>query len=189
MRTVVSAVRTPPYGISKYLVKIIQHTLNKSQHKIKNEVTEAKTWRISLTEIQVSYDVVNLYLSIPIDKSIDVIVEYLENEFKNVKTRTKLTLIDIHQPIELCVSEYYFIYIKLICKLFNLGSTGLSTDCYLQRIEALSFVLNISHKTFKHYRDDSHTKFENKQKSLQFVEIVSKKDSSIQYIIRSSTTF
>ena len=193
MRTAVSAIGTPPYWISKYLVKIIQPTLNKSQLKIKNEVIEAKTWRIFLTEIQVSYDIVNLYLSIQIDKAIDVIVEYLENEFKNFKTRTKLALIDIHQPIELCVSECYFLYIKLICTLYNLGPTGLSTDCYLQRLEeksiALSFVLNISHKTFKRYRDDSHTRFENKQKPFQFVEIVNKKDSSTQYTIRSSLTF
>ena len=48
MRTVVSTIATPPYGISKYLVKIIQSTLNKSQHKIKNSVefvNEAKTWK------------------------------------------------------------------------------------------------------------------------------------------------
>ena len=108
MRTVVSTVETPPNGISKYLIKIIQPTLNKSQHKIKNSVEfvkAAKTWKISPTEIQVSYDVVNLYPSIPLDKAIDVIVEYLKNDFNNVKTRTKLTLVDIHQLIDLCVSE------------------------------------------------------------------------------------
>ena len=86
MRTVVSTTGTPPYGISKYPVKIIQPTLNKSQHKIKNSaefVNEAKTWKISPTEIQVSYDVVNLYPSVPLDKAIDVIVEYLKNDFNN----------------------------------------------------------------------------------------------------------
>ena len=46
MGTVVSTSGTPPNGISKYLVKIIQPTLNKSQRKIKNSVkcvNEAKT--------------------------------------------------------------------------------------------------------------------------------------------------
>ena len=73
MRTVASAIGTPPYGISKYLVKIIQPTLNNSQHKIKNSVefvNKAKTWKISPTEIQVSYDVVNLCPSVPLDKAI-----------------------------------------------------------------------------------------------------------------------
>ena len=59
------------------------------------------------------------------------------------------------------------------------------SECYLQRLEeksiALSFALDISPKTFKHYVGDSHARFENKQKSLQFLEILNKKDSSIQY--------
>ena len=32
-----------PYGISKYLAKIIQHRLNKSQHKIKNSAEQSKS--------------------------------------------------------------------------------------------------------------------------------------------------
>ena len=95
MRTVVSTIGTPPYGISKYLVKIIQPTLNKSQHKIKDSAefaNEAKTWKISPADIQVSYDVVNLYPSVPLGKAKHAIVEYLKNDdFNNVKTRTKLT--------------------------------------------------------------------------------------------------
>ena len=93
---------------SKYLAKIIQPTLNKSQHKIKKTVgfvNEAKTWKISPTEIQVSYGVVNLYPSVPLDKAVDVIVEYLKHDFNNVRTRTKLSLVDIYQLIDLWVSE------------------------------------------------------------------------------------
>ena len=129
MRTVVSTIGTPLDGISKYLVKIIQPTLKKSQHKIKNSVefvNEAKTWKISPNEIQVSYDAVKLYPSVPLDKTIDVIVEYLKNGFNNIKTRTKLTLVDIDQLIELCVCKCYFLYNKLIWKLYNSGHIGLS---------------------------------------------------------------
>ena len=61
------------------------------------------------------------------------------------------------------------------------------SGCYLDRLEeksiALSFALDISPKTFKRYVDDSHTKFENKQKSLRFLEILNKQGSSIQYTI------
>ena len=61
------------------------------------------------------------------------------------------------------------------------------SECYLQRLEeksiALSFALNISPKTFERYVDDSLTRFENKQKSLQFLEILNKQDLSIQYTI------
>ena len=64
MRTIVSTIATPPYGISKYLVEIIQPTLNKSEYKVVNSssfVAEAKEWNIEKDEIQVSYDIVNLY--------------------------------------------------------------------------------------------------------------------------------
>ena len=107
MRIVVSTIGTPPYGNSKYLVKVIQPTLNKSQHKIKDSIeslNEAKSMENIPTEIQVPYDVVNLHPSVPLDKAIDSIAEYLQNDFNNVKRRAKLTLVDIHQLIELCVS-------------------------------------------------------------------------------------
>ena len=38
-------------------------------------------------------------------------------------------------------------------------------------------------KTFKSYVDDSDARFENKQKSLQFLQILNKLDSSIYYTI------
>ena len=107
-------------------------------------------------------------------------------------TSIALTLVDIHQLIDLCVSECYFLYNNQIWKLYNSGPIGLSimvvlSECYLQRLEeksvTLSFALNLSPKTFKRYVDDSHTRFENKQKSLQFLEILNKQDSSIQYTI------
>ena len=49
MRTIVSTIRTPAYGISKDLVQIIQPTLNKSNNKIQNStsfVHEKKDWKI-----------------------------------------------------------------------------------------------------------------------------------------------
>ena len=65
MRLIVSTKDTPPYGISKYLVDVIQPTLNKNHHKVKNSrsfVSQAHTWKIEPDEIQVSYDVTNLLM-------------------------------------------------------------------------------------------------------------------------------
>ena len=62
------------------------------------------------------------------------------------------------------------------------------SECCLQRLEeksiALSFALNISPKTFKGYVDESHARFEDKQTSLQFLEVLNKQDPSIQYTIQ-----
>ena len=80
MRIILSTIGTSVYGIAKYLVEIIKSTLNKNDSKIQNStsfVHEAKDWKIETTKIQVSYDVVNLYSSIPLDRPIQVIVEFL----------------------------------------------------------------------------------------------------------------
>ena len=47
MRTMVTTIGTAPYGTSKYLVEIIQPTLNKNNHRVMNSslfVNEAATW-------------------------------------------------------------------------------------------------------------------------------------------------
>ena len=107
MRVIVSTIGAPPYGISKYLVDIIQPTLNKNRHKVKNSksfASQAQTWKIEPDQMQVSYDVTNLYPSITIDEAIDVILQQLSEDYDDLKTRAKLTLVDIQQLTELCVS-------------------------------------------------------------------------------------
>ena len=48
--------------------------------KLKIIFFEAQTWKIEPDEIQVSYDVTNLYPSIPIDKATDVILQQNKNQ-------------------------------------------------------------------------------------------------------------
>ena len=83
MRLVVSTIGTANYGLSEYLVKITQNTLNKNPIRLKNSqafVEEAKTWTIASDEVQVSYDVVNLYPSVPIKESIEVLIDQLNQD-------------------------------------------------------------------------------------------------------------
>ena len=57
MRNIVSTIGTVPYGTSKYLIEIIQPTVNKSKHRVITShtfVLEAKTWEIYQDEVQVS---------------------------------------------------------------------------------------------------------------------------------------
>ena len=116
MWVIVSTIGTSRYRISKYLLDIIQPTLNKNQHKGKSSksfVSQAQTWKIEPDKIQVSYDVTNLYPSIPFDKATDVILQQLSEDYEGLKTRTKLTLVDIQQLIVLCVSECYFLWVNV----------------------------------------------------------------------------
>ena len=87
MRLVVSTIGTANYGLSKYLVRITQDTLNKNPIRIKNSQTfveQAKTWTIDPNEIQVSYDVVSLYPSVPIKESIEVLIGQLNVDRDNL---------------------------------------------------------------------------------------------------------
>ena len=86
MRTTVSTIGKPAYGICKYLVQIIQPALNKSNSNIQNStsfVQEAKDWKIEPTGTQVSNDAVNLHPSILLDRSIQVIIEILQDDHAN----------------------------------------------------------------------------------------------------------
>ena len=65
MQAVISTIGTPSYGISQYLVELIQPMLNKNKYEITNLssfVNEAKNWLVKRNEVQVSYDIINLYL-------------------------------------------------------------------------------------------------------------------------------
>ena len=113
MRPVVSTLGTPMYESSKYLVDIIQPTLNKNEIRVKNSssfVEEAKTWEIGANEVQCSFDVVNLYPSVPIGKAIDVMVDLVQADFDDIQTRTQLSVTDIKILLELCLSTCYFLW-------------------------------------------------------------------------------
>ena len=167
---IVSTIGTPRYGISKYPEGIIQPILNKNQPKVKSSksfFSQVKTWKIELDEIQASYDVANLYPSIPVDGAMDGIILQSINDYDNLKT-TKLVRIDILQLTELFIIECYFLRDNAIWNFFNLEPIGLSVMVsYLtvicKNLEKhsidLALAFGIAPKTFPRYVDDSHTRF------------------------------
>ena len=109
-------------------------------HPIQAFVEEAKTWTIEPDEVQVSYDVVNLYPSVPIKESIDVLIGQLNQDRENLQSQTKLTINEIKELLELCLSKCYFLYDDQIHVLENKGPIGLSlmvtmAESYLQHLE------------------------------------------------------
>ena len=200
MRPVVSTLGTPFYGSSKYLVELIQPTLNKNEICVKNSacfVEEAKTWDISTEETQVSYDVVNLYPSVPIGKAITAMMEMLTADFEDIKTRTNLTLLDIKQLLELCLQKCYFLWENKIYVIHDAGPIGLSlmvvvAEAYLQFLEKKALQdavsLTCSPITYRRYVDDSHSRFENESQSDKFLEVLNSQDEKIQYTAEKEVT-
>ena len=100
MRVIVSTIGTPPYGISQYLVELIQPRLNESKYKVTNSssfVNETKNWLAKRNEVQVSSDIINLYPSVPIN----VLIDQLSNDKDDLTKSTELCLKDIYELAEL----------------------------------------------------------------------------------------
>ena len=61
------------------------------------------------------------------------------------------------------------------------------SEYYLQRIEHIpitqDLTLNLAPKKFKGFVDDSHARFNNREQSLQFLDILNNQDPLIQYTI------
>ena len=200
MRTVVSTIGTVSHSMSKMLVKLIQPTLNKNSTRITNStsfVCEAKSWNIEVNEIQVSYDVVALYPSIPISKAIKAIMDILHDDAVAIRSRTKLELADIKLMIELCLSKCYFLYESSIFTIDDAGPIGLSlmvvmAEGYLQYLEINALnsatIQNVAPKTFKRYVDDSHTRFTKLEQAEKFLGILNEQDPKIQYTMEIEDT-
>ena len=146
---------------SQYLVELIQPTLKKSKYKITNSssiVNEAKNWLVKRNEVQVSYDIINLYPSVPINKALDVLVDQPNNDKDDLMKRTKLCLKDIYELAELCLNKCYFLWNGEIRILKNSGPIGLSfmvvlSESYVQNLEhkstAEALTLNLAPKTYR----------------------------------------
>ena len=196
MRIIVSTIGTATYGISEYLVKLIQPLLNKNETRIKNSssfVEKAKSWSISKTEVQASYDVVNLYPSVPLKEATVVILDMIRVD-RDVMKKTKLTINDIKTLIELCLSKCYFLWNNEIHELEDSGPIGLSlmvvmAESFLQFIEkkaihiAIQEKPSINLKSFLRYVDDSHARFLNIKQAEKFKDILNKQHPKIQYTL------
>ncbi|XP_065665677.1 uncharacterized protein LOC136087099 [Hydra vulgaris] len=195
MRLNVSTVGTLTYSISKYLFNIVQPTLNLNETRLKNSqqfVDTAKLWEIDKNEVQVSFDVVNLYPSVPIKEAIIILVERLRN---NQSFISKLTFEEIRLLLKLCLSHCYFLYENDIHELENSGPIGLAlmvvvAECFLQYHEsnALSLELNnnIHVKLFKRDVDDTHSMFQVEEDAQKFLDLLNKQHKSIQYTRESA---
>ena len=196
MRVIVSTIGTPVYGLSKYLVNIAQPTLDKNESRLKNSesfIAKAKSWDISPTEVQVSFDVVNLYPSVPLNKAITVMIDLLNSD-PELRERTKLTINEIKTLIELCLSKCYFLWDGKIYELENSGPIGLSlmvvmSEAFLQVLEknAIHEAMHrnppIELKSFYRYVDDSHSRFTNFENADIFQMILNSQDECIKYTI------
>ena len=138
-----------------------------------------------------SFDVVNLYPSIPLKRATIVIIDLLRQD-EDLHTRTKLKIPEIKILIELCLSRCYFLWNDEIHLLKDSGPIGLSlmvvmAEGFLQVLEtrAIHEALHLQPPAapITHYRyvDDSHDRFIDENKPNIFLGILNKQDECIDY--------
>ncbi|XP_065645308.1 uncharacterized protein LOC136075799 [Hydra vulgaris] len=198
MRIVISTIGTPNYEISNYLVKAIQPTLNKNKTRLKNSfdfINKANSWNVDENEVQVSFDVINLYPSIPLKEATLILIDQL-NKDDSYRYSTKLTISETKTLIELCLHCCYFLWNNEIHELENSGPIGLSfmvilAESFLQHHEENAFkiakTLNppLDLKSYLRYVDDSHARFSNIQEAEKLKIILNIQHPAIQYTIET----
>ena len=81
-----------------------------------------------------SYDIINLYPSVLINNTLDVLIDQLNNDKDDLMKITKLCLKDIDELAELCLSKCYFLWNNEIKILKYSGTIGLSFILVLSKI-------------------------------------------------------
>ena len=78
-RPIVSFINSPTYNLSKFLSRILSSLLV-NRYSVRNSkefIDYVQNFTISENEILVSFDVVSLFTSVPVDKALDLVLDLL----------------------------------------------------------------------------------------------------------------
>ena len=118
LRPVISNIGTTTYQISKNLAKLLA-PLTKSEYNIestKEFIDKLKQLKIDEGYKMVSLDVVSLFTSVPLDYTINVILDQI---YKDKMIKTKLTRTELKSLLELCTKKMHFSFNGKIYKQTN----------------------------------------------------------------------
>ena len=96
LRPIVSFINSPTYNLSKFLSRILSSLLvnRNSVPNSKEFVDYVQNFSISENEISVSIDVVSLFISVPLDKALGLVLDLLSSN-ETLASRTSLDIPDI----------------------------------------------------------------------------------------------
>ncbi|XP_068716947.1 uncharacterized protein [Montipora capricornis] len=111
LRPIVSFISTPTYNLSKYVAKILKPLTGNSDYTVKNSTKFCEgITNIKLQDDDIlSFNVVSLSTSIPVDVAISVAHNRLINN-ENLQDRTAIPITDIIKLLDFCLSTTNFQY-------------------------------------------------------------------------------
>ncbi len=160
LRPIVSLPGSPTYGLSKYLAEILKPLVKTSPHTVQNVnsfLTKVKDMKIEPDEMMISFDVVSLFTSIPLDTAKRITDELLTND-SSWQARTGLNKDDILELLDLCLStEFSFrnsYYRQISGTPMGSPLSSFLAEAVMQDLERRSVTNNNDIKTWDRYVDD-----------------------------------
>ena len=191
LRPILSANNTTTYKIAKFIVPLLQ-PFTTNDYTIKNSFEFSKiitSIRNSSSYTMCSYDVTSLFTQIPLQETIDIILEkafpspnnlfhgFNRNQFKSL--------------LELAVCNSFFIFNSNLYQQIDgvamgspLGPTLANIFlCHFESIWLNSSPASIKPSSYHRYVDDTFVLFDSNNKAQEFLEYLNGKHSNIKFTI------
>ena len=188
LRPIVSSCGSITHPSSKLLSKILGPLVGKTDHHVLNSkefVKKVKDERIEEDEVIVSYDVVSLFTSVPVDRAITIIHQRLLSD-PTLAERTKISVNNIVSLLSFVLNTTYFVYDGVYYKQIHGAAMGspvspIVCNLFMEDFEqrAIASALNPPSWWFR-YVDDTHSK--QKRKNVDnFTDHLNSIDKDIQF--------
>ena len=132
LRPITSSISFLTYNFSKHLVVILSPLL-KGKYTVRNSADfseRIKDLTIAVYEVMVSFDVISLFTSIPVDLALNVTKDKLERD-RQLSTRLNISVSNILRLLEFVLKNSYFTYKNDYYKqIFIRLCNGIANYCY-----------------------------------------------------------
>uniref|UniRef100_A0A5S6R5A3 Reverse transcriptase domain-containing protein n=1 Tax=Trichuris muris TaxID=70415 RepID=A0A5S6R5A3_TRIMR len=164
-RPVVSSTNSVTSKLARFLSKVIQPLTGQRSSHVANSIhfrTDLKRVNLEADDIMVSYDVKDLFTSIPVEHTLQLTLNLLEHDV-NLTNRTKLNPFHLIQLIKFCLTDgNYFHFQRRFfrqSKGVPMGSplSPVFAEIFMENLEDNAFsTVNLQYqpKFFKRYVDD-----------------------------------
>ena len=112
LRPIVASRGSITYNLAQMIAQILSPLVGKNGYALKNSaamVQELSQLTLKESDVLVSFDVTALFTKVPVDRSLDIILDRLEKD-ASLSSRTRLTAVQIRDLLRTCLKTTYFQY-------------------------------------------------------------------------------
>ena len=191
LRPIVSSIGTVTYETSKELAKILKPLVGKSPHHVQNTqdlIQQIKGIHLNSDQCIMSYDVKELFTSVPAKPATNIIKKLLEQD-QELQHRTPMSVENIICLLEFCLNSTYFMFKGKFYEHLEGAAMGspinpIVANLFMENFE-VEAIRSAPHPPYlwKRYVDDAYTVIDSSQKS-EFLEHINSIDEHIHEFSR-----